>query len=178
MPFLNRFKGVVGGILAGWQVNGIITLHTGNPFGLSGGNLNTGGISRPDRIADGRLGDKATRQLWFDPTAFRRTDCNIPGRLDLCHYGNAATDILNRPGVRNTDVSIYKNWRIKSFSEAARIQFRLEAFNALNSPHFGQPIGIGFVSPNTVVPDAPQQGEIRSLVSPMRILQLGLKVYF
>ena len=178
MPFLNRFKGVAGGFLAGWQVNGIVTLHTGSPFGLSGGNLNTGGISRPDRIADGRLGDKATRQLWFDPTAFRRTDCNIPGRLDLCHYGNAATDILNRPGARNADVSIYKNWRIQSFGEAARIQFRLEAFNATNSPHFGQPIGIGFVSPNAVVPDAPQQGEIRSLVSPMRILQLGLKLYF
>jgi hypothetical protein len=145
---------------------------------LSGGNLNTGGPSRPDRIADGRLGSQATRQLWFDPMAFRRTDCNIPSRPDLCHFGNAANDILTGPGSRNLDASIYKNWRMSRLGESARLQFRMEAFNTTNTPHFGQPIGIGFVSPDTVVPDAPQQGQIRSLFSPMRPMQVAIKLYF
>ncbi len=77
MPFLNRFRGVAGGFLAGWQVNGIITLHTGYPFGLSGGNLNTGAATRPDRVADGRLGSQATRQLWFSSHSVRQHDCSF-----------------------------------------------------------------------------------------------------
>jgi hypothetical protein len=178
MPFLNRFKGAAGAVLAGWQVNGIISLHTGYPFGVSGGNLNTGSGTRPDRIGNPRLGSKATRQQWFDPTAFQRTDCNIPSRPDLCHFGNSPNDALVSPGMRNMDLSVYKNWRIPPLGEAARVQFRVEAFNSTNSPHFGMPVGIGFVSPNAVVPDAAQQGQILSLLSPMRILQLGLKVYF
>ena len=80
--------------------------------------------------------------------------------------------------MRNLNGSIYKNWRITSLGEAARIQFRVEAFNATNSPHFGAPVGIGFVSPNAVAPDAPQQGQILNLQSPMRTMQVGLKVYF
>ena len=38
MPFLNRFNGVAGTLFAGWRANGIITLHTDYPFGLTGGN--------------------------------------------------------------------------------------------------------------------------------------------
>jgi hypothetical protein len=178
MPFLNRFKGVAGTLFAGWQANGIITLHTGYPFGLTGGNLNTGSGTRPDRIALGRLGSQATRQQWFDPSAFQRVDCNIPGRLDLCHFGNAPNDALISPGMRNLDGSIYKNWRIPQLGEAARVQFRVEAFNSTNSPHFGAPVGIGFVSPVAVKPDGPNQGQILNLLSPMRTLQLGLKIYF
>ena len=80
--------------------------------------------------------------------------------------------------MRNLDGSIYKNWRIPQLGEAARVQFRVEAFNSTNSPHFGAPVGIGFVSPSAVKPDGPNQGQILNLLSPMRTLQLGLKIYF
>jgi hypothetical protein len=178
MPFLNAFRGVAGVFLAGWQTNGILTFRTGFPFNVTGGNLNTGGPTRPDRVADGRLFDQATRALWYDPTAFRRTDCNIPGRLDLCHYGNSAQAPLTSPGQRVLDLSIYKNWRINALGEAGRLQFRVESFNTLNTPQFGQPTNIGFASLDSVIPDAPRQAEIRSLRLPMRILQFGLKLYF
>jgi hypothetical protein len=176
MPFLNRFKGVAGAFLRGWQTNGVITLRSGFPFGVSGGTLNTGSASRPDRIADGRISNP-TRQLWFDPTAFRRTDCNI-GRPDLCHYGDAGPNILVSPGGHTADLSLMKNWQIRALGESGRMQFRAEAFNAFNTPQFGQPNGIGFSSSASIVPDAPQQGEITTLRTPMRIIQLGLKLYF
>jgi hypothetical protein len=178
MPFLNSFKGATGTVLHGWQVNGIVTLHTGYPFSLAGGNLNTGDPSRPDRIADGRLGSNATRQLWFNPNAFQRTDCTIANRPDLCHYGSDANDSLIGPGMRNLDGSIYRNFQITPLGEGARLQLRLEAFNGTNTPHFGQPNGISFVSPTTVVPDGPQQGVITKLLSPMRTIQLGVKINF
>ena len=178
LPFFRNSRGVTGFVLGGWQSSGVITLRTGTPFTVYGGSLNTGFNSYPDRVADGRLGDAATRELWFDPAAFRRTDCNIPNRLDLCHYGNSAPDALVSPGVHSFDLSLGKNWRISPLGEGGRLQFRAEAFNAFNTPQFGVPNGLGLASLDSVIPDAPRVGEIRSLRQPMRIFQMGLKLYF
>jgi hypothetical protein len=178
MPFLNRFKGIPGAFLAGWQMNGVSTIRTGFPFTVTGGNLNTGGFSLPDRVADGRLNDEANRQRWYDITAFRRTDCNIPTRPDLCKYGNAAMDAMVSPGMRSVDWSIYKNWRLPFLGEQGRFQFRAEFFNLFNTPNFGQPQGISYTTLDSVIPDGPRNGEIRSLRAPMRIVQFGAKLYF
>ncbi|MCC6858905.1 MAG: TonB-dependent receptor [Bryobacterales bacterium] len=178
MPFLDRFKGVTGAFIGGWQVNGIVTMRTGFPFGLTGGDINTGQTTRPDRIADGRLGDAATRQKWFDPSAFRRVSCNIPGRLDLCHYGSAGDGIMVSPGASNLDLSLYKNWKMPFLGEQGRLQFRSEFFNFSNTPQFGVPNGLSFSTTTSIVPDGPRMGEIRSLRLPMRVIQFGLKLYF
>ena len=126
------------------------------------------------RLRDGRL-DEPTRKLWYDPTAFQRVNCNIASRLDLCHYGNSGRNIMTSPGQRNIDFSLFKNFAV---TERARVQFRAEAFNATNTPFFGQPTNLGFVSLASISPDAPRVGEIRSLRAPMRVLQFGLKVSF
>jgi hypothetical protein len=178
LPFFKNSRGVTNAILGGWQASGVVTLRTGYPFTVYGGTLNTGWSSYPDRVADGRLGGAATRQLWFDPKAFRRTDCNIPGRLDLCHYGNSAPDALVSPGAGVFDLSIGKNWKMSPLGENGRLQFRAEAFNAFNTPQFGVPNGLGWATQDSIVPDAPRVGEIRSLRQSMRIFQMALKVYF
>jgi hypothetical protein len=161
-------------VIGGWQSNGIVAIRSGFPFSVTGGNLNNGGSARPDRIADGEL-DNPTRARWFDPLAFRRTTCNIPGRLDLCHYGSAGVNILEAPGQRNFDLSLFKNF---DFKERFRVQFRSEFFNAFNTPYFGQPNGIGFTSNDAIIPDGPRMGEARGLRTPMRIIQFGLKFFF
>lgn len=179
MPFLKHFRGGVRGfLLSGWQTNGILTLRSGFPFNLAGGTINTGSASRPDRLRDGRLGDKATRQNWFDTTAFGRVDCNIPGHPELCHYGSMASGALTSPGNQIADFTMFKNWKVKALGEEGRVQFRSEFFNVMNHPNFGVPNGISFSTLDTVVADGPRDGEIRSLRTPMRIVQLGLKVYF
>jgi hypothetical protein len=177
LPFGKSLHGAPRHLIAGWQANGILSLRSGFPFTVTqSADLNTGGTPiRPDRIASGDLGDKASRQLWFDPTAFRRVSCNIPGRPDLCHYGNSGKAIFDTPGQRNLDFSLYKNFKVK---ETARLQFRSEFFNFTNTPYFGAPNGISFQNINSLVPDGPRNGEIRSLRTPMRIIQFSMKFSF
>ena len=163
-------------MLGGWQTNGVLSLRTGFPFTVTEGtgDLNIGsGPARPDRIKDGRL-DSGTRALWYDPTAFQRATCNI-GRPDLCHYGNSGVGIIRDPGQRNLDFSLIKNF---NFTENKKLQFRAEAFNTFNTPYFGDPNNAGFSTVNSVTPDAPRVGEIRSLRTSMRIVQFGMKLFF
>ena len=177
LPLAKNYGGLRGALLKGWQVNGIVSLRSGFPFTLTGGDLNTGGGSiRPDRIADGRLdADHRSRSRWYDTSAFRRVSCNIPGRPDLCHFGNSGRNILESPGQRSLDAAFFKNFTLK---EGKTLQFRSEFFNALNTPYFGQPNGVSFQTIDSIVPDGPRDGEIRSLRTPMRIIQFGLKLRF
>jgi len=179
LPFAKNWKGVAGALLGGWQTNGILSLRTGFPFSPLGSaaDLNTGADGspvRPDRLRDGRIDDRS-RARWFDGLAFQRVTCNIPTRQDLCHFGSAGRNILVSPGQRTLDGSLFKNFQLY---ERWKVQFRAEFFNALNIPYYGTPNNIGWVSPLSVVPDAPRIGEVRGLRSAMRIIQFGAKVYF
>ena len=180
IPFGKNLKGVTGMLLKGWQTNGILSIRTGFPWTptVGGNDLNTGGDGtpvRPDRLKDGRLPDTRSRALWYDPSAFQRVTCQNASRPDLCHYGNSGRNIMDSPGQRNLDFSMFKNFAV---TEAVKVQFRAEAFNVFNTPYFGQPNNLGFVSANSVTPDAPRVGEIRSLRASMRVLQFGLKLSF
>jgi hypothetical protein len=172
-----HLRGPLRHLIGGWQSNGVLSLRSGFPLTISegAGDLNVGsGPARPDRIKDGRL-DNPTRTLWYDPSAFQRATCNIAARPDLCHYGSAGVGIIRAPGQRSLDFSLFKNF---NFSERTKVQFRAEAFNAFNTPYFGDPNGVGFSSITSLTPDAPRVGEIRSLRTPMRIVQFGLKFFF
>jgi hypothetical protein len=65
---------------------------------------------------------------WFDTEAFVRQ----PNYT----FGNAPRNAIETPGVVNFDLAVYKVFRP---AERAELQFRAEAFNALNTPHFGNP---------------------------------------
>jgi hypothetical protein len=65
------------------------------------------------------------------------------------------------PPIKNVDMSIYKNftpnWLKKSFfGESARIQFRLEMFNAFNTPQFrGDSVGVSYYGGRVICGSAP-----------------------
>ena len=84
-------------------------------------------------------------------------------------------NILDSPGQRNLDVSVFKNFRV---TERYSLQFRTELFNATNTPYFGELNNLSFISQDSIVPDGSRVGEIRRLRTDMRIIQFGLKVYF
>jgi hypothetical protein len=158
-------KGPASILFAGWQTNGILSFRTGFPFTVIQANLtNLANVTpRPDRIADGSLSN-ATVNKWFDPAAFVQVTCQNTATPQLCKYGNGGQGILEGPGFKNVDFSMFKNFRI---TEAFKLQFRTELFNVFNTPQFNRP--------NNNISN-PLPGQITSLVSPMRQIQFGLKL--
>ena len=165
----------------GWQLSGIQTIHTGFPFTLTGGNLNTGGdITLPDRVANGGLGDRAATVVRPHGVPQNRLQhSESSGTLSLWQLRHRYPE---GPGEHNLDLAAMKNWRVPALGEQFKVQFRTEFFNALNHPNFGTPTGLSYASNNSVIPDGVsggvRVGEIRSLNTPMRILQFALKIYF
>ncbi len=150
-------------VAGGWQLNTIVTVHTGQPFtpslGVSSANT---GDPRPNRIGNGNLpSDQRNIQHWFDQSAF----ISPPQYL----YGNAGRNVLIGPGAANVDLSLFKRFALSRLHEGTELQFRVEGFNIFNHPQFGQP--------NARV-DLPVGGSITSLSTPMRQLQFGLKLLF
>lgn len=120
-------------LLGGWQLNGIFSAYGGTPFtvGSSGTSLNAPGNSQTaDQVlAEVKiLGGTGPGQSYFDPLAFRPvTDVR---------YGNTGLNILRGPGLVNVDLGLFRDFRIR---ERLQLQFRAEAFNATNTPHFNNP---------------------------------------
>ena len=181
-------KGIANAVLGGWQLNGIITLRTGFPFAVTQGSITNNGSGapvRPDRIADGSLSNPTVNQ-WFNPDAFHLVSCSNANLPETCHYGNSGVGILEGPGFKNIDSSLFKNFRI---TERVKLQFRSEFFNLLNTPQFSRP-NTGLQTNTNQLPQGtsgnvtyPSQlnivrgpGAITSLVAPMRNIQFGLKL--
>jgi hypothetical protein len=117
--------------------------------------------------------------------AFINTACFAPapkGSVGL----DSGYDRLRGPGLENFDMSLFKNISIK---EKARIQLRLEAFNALNLTEWGAfNTAITFNSAGQIINLPTQLGgtggrfgfgaENTIRAGSQRILQIGAKFYF
>src|SRR5262249_39782760 len=122
-------------ILGGWQFNGIFAAYQGRQYMLSasGAALNMpGNAQTPDQVKPtveklGKAGDDGT---WFDTTAFAR-----PTGV---RFGNVGRNTMRGPGVVNTDLSLFRTFKL---TEKLNLQFRGEAFNLSNTPHFANPTG-------------------------------------
>ena len=164
--FATGVRGFSKLLIDGWQINGITRLQSGIPLSLrtaSNPTLGTLGVGtlRPDNNGrsaklDGPTVDRLNN--YFDVTVFSQ-----PGPFRFGNTARTLPDVLS-PGVVNFDFSAIKNTRVERFN----IQFRAEAFNALNNTNFGLP-GVTF--------GAPGFGAISS-AAPARIIQLGLKLYY
>jgi hypothetical protein len=153
--------GVVDAVLGGWQLNGILTLQTGQPFDLTDpGNPET----RPDITGNPETFGDADR--WFDTTVFARVPTN--GSQVKLRPGSAGRNILYGPGIKSLDFSLFKNFRI---TERITTQFRAETFNLTNTPQFSQP--------NGDISNTGDFGRIRSTrLGSNRQIQFALRVTF
>ncbi len=155
--------------LGGWQVSGIITLQSGFPFGISGGdgNNNSGALQYEDRadVVPGQSYDvrQGSKSQWLNK--YFNTAAFTPNAAGT--FGNSGKNLFQGPPVKTMDLAFSKNWTI---IEGYRLQFRWEMFNALNHPSFSNP-------DNTVTDGS--FGQITSLGPiPARVMQAGLKFTF
>jgi hypothetical protein len=164
-PFLNNSKWG-NAILGGWQLNGILNVHSGQPLGLTtvtNTAYNYGTTQRPNYVGGvimtpGSISNNLNN--YFNVNAFA-----IPAPYT---YGDTGRLLpyLRAPGAAQLDMSLYKNIPIH---EQMHLQFRAEVFNLLNHPQFD--------APNTVI-GSPQAGTISSQANMPRDIQLALKFLF
>jgi len=161
-------------IVGGWQINSIFVAHTGTPFNViyNGGNNNCVGV-RPDLVPGQPLSGPKTLMEYFNTAAFRAP---AGSATDSCAFGDAGRNLLNGPGFVNADLSLFKEFK---FKESFKLQTRLEAFNATNTPHFANPNSdCGGVSLPKTCAGASNFGEITRTIADMRTVQLAVKFIF
>lgn len=139
--FLNN-NGIAAYTLGGWELNGITTVGSGVPFGI--GNMsscpNNASNCWPDQIGPTKPAHQ-TYANWYNATAFAvpcqgalnaNNGCSHPAY----RYGDVGRGTLRGPQTVNFDLAMAKNFPIK---EQVVLQFRLDAFDALNHPPMGIP---------------------------------------
>jgi hypothetical protein len=130
-PWLNQ--GVLGAIARGWQLQGLYVMYSGQPFSVSadGTSLNAPGNTQWANQVRSRVaipGGTGPNESWFDPLAF----APVTGAT----FGTAGFNSIFGPGAINLDAGLVREFQ---FRERWRLQFRLDAFNATNTPHFSNP---------------------------------------
>jgi hypothetical protein len=158
--FLANSHGFGGALISGWQFGGILTLQTGQPLTvvLTYDNPNVGeGAKLPDLVGDPNNGPK-TVEKFFNTDAFA-----APAPFT---FGNEGIGSVIGPGVSNLDLSLVKNTKL---TERFNLQFRWEAFNALNHLIMGDPdTNFG----------TPQFGQVTSTRFDNREMQFALRLEF
>ena len=161
--FASRAPALVDAIIGGWQFNGITTLQSGTPLSITANN--TAGIfgarTQPNNNGqDPRLEGPVSERLnkYFDTSVYSQ-----PVNFT---FGNEPifSPVLRAHGVRNFDLSMFKNFAIK---QGIAAQFRVEALNAFNR--------VQFSAPNTSVTSS-SFGVITGQANAPRQLQLGVKL--
>ena len=161
--FASGVSPLVNAIVGGWQFNGITTIQSGTPLSITANN--TAGIfgarTQPnnngqDPVLDGPVSERLNR--YFDTSVYSQ-----PAAFT---FGNEPvfSPVLRSPGVRNFDLSLFKNFELR---RTTMLQFRVEALNAFNN--------VQFSGPNTSVTSS-SFGVISGQANAPRQLQFGLKL--
>ena len=154
LPVFKGSNGFVRTILGGWEFASIVQVSSGTsltpqlfatgiqgvglPQSFQAGITGTGtGVAnqRPLRVESEPCFLEGTKGTYFNPRAWTLVGYKIGETIPQ-------KSTCSGPGTKNVDFSIYKNfspsWLKSSFlGEGARVQFRLELFNAFNTVQFG-----------------------------------------
>jgi hypothetical protein len=159
---------VIDQIIGRWQFNVLPTFQSGFPISVKqASNPNStiagNGVQRPNLNAGVSLGTKGSLydrlNGYINPDAFTASSAYA--------FGNAPRTLsLHGPGYENWDASLFKSVLVR---DRVNVQFRAQAFNALNTPLFSGP-NTSFGSSNF--------GKITSQANFPRYLQLGLHITY
>lgn len=157
---LGNASNLTNKIVSGWQISGISTFQTGQPFSVSysAPGSPAGQVSGRANVSSGTAlypGSKSRAQ-WFNPAAFTAPPCynsaatgsstvscatvyadgQTAGVTTYATYGTSGYDMLRGPAWQDWDMNLEKNI---TWQERYRLQLRADSFNVFNHPNFAPP---------------------------------------
>ena len=178
-------NGALDALFGGWRLATTAILYSGFPvtiFGPDESNTqNAGwGFSRANQYRPMIIRDRSLANWWgTDPSVIpcqgAGSQTNTLGQTGVCAYGAAASNTFGTahngseraPGYRQVDMSLFKDFHLKS--EAHVLGFRADFFNIFNIASYG--------NPDNNITDS-SFGQITSVRSPPRQIQLSLHYSF
>jgi Carboxypeptidase regulatory-like domain/TonB dependent receptor len=127
-------SGALSRIVGGWQINGFLNARSGLPFTVTSSaaslNAGTGTSQTAEQVLPNVqiLGGIGSTQPWFNVLAYRP--------VTTVAFGNSGYNQLYGPHQINLDSSVFRDFSIR---EKMKLQFRIEALNTTNTPHFANP---------------------------------------
>ena len=141
LPIFRHAHGKTKTFLAGWQLSGITTMQTGEPFSIiNGGYYDNAGVANgagsgayadivgsphASTPSSERFAAQVVGPLLFNPAAYDQ-----PTGLT---FGNSGRDSLNMPRRTNFDMGLFKHFAL---GETKAFEFRAEGFNVFNHPQW------------------------------------------
>ena len=183
LPF--KPEGALGQVIGGWTVSEIFIVRGGEPFSVYNtgiGSLFGNGqsltplavyLGGPRTCSASAASTACLSKANFATTA---TQQNYPGTV----FGNLARNSFRGPGYFDTDLSLYKDFKVR---ESMSFTIGANAYNVLNHPNFGNPVAsvtsgsLGKILNTVGAPNSPY-GNFTGAIVNGRIVQLVVKFKF
>lgn len=131
---VSRFSslhGLFAAVVNNWEVGPLLRVTDGDPFTVTEGDISGDDVAndRPNLTGSGYTGNKiADNQQYLNSDAFTYSANGT--------FGNLGRNSFRGPKYVNVDAEISRFFPI---TEKTKLDFRIEAFNALNHPNFNMP---------------------------------------
>jgi hypothetical protein len=138
---------ILPALSSGWQLNSLVTFHSGQPFTVYTGTDESGtgeGEDRANLVAGVSPFAGASKKIvngsvqWVTSGAFfDSTQLANP----YYSFGDARRNQLTAPGYGDVDLSVFKNNKFELYGHNVTTQFRVEMFNLFNRANLAPPDG-------------------------------------
>jgi hypothetical protein len=202
MPGSHLKNPVLKNVLGGWQISGITRFQSGSPLRLSaslktgcsisgapcaaastnnfGTDITGGGdgwravmTGNPVLPKDQRTVNQYFNTAVFAPPALAQQVTDMAGVQRVLALGNTPTTFARGPGINNTDLTLFKNFRLR---EKVNLRFQVEAYNVFNHTQFSG-VGTSAQWDQSGAQVTSNFGKVTSALDP-RIMQLALRLSF
>jgi outer membrane receptor protein involved in Fe transport len=173
--YLSAVEGLAKVFVAGWQLNGIITVESGIPVSPiftfdQDRDASTDNEQRPNLAAGvTRIPTNISGTQLFNPAVFV-----LPA---VGTRGTVGRNIIEGPGLVTFDPSITKSFLLNS-DGTKNLQFRMEIFNAFNHANFAIPDVTNLTIFNSATSRNTTAGQITRTSTPSRQIQFSLRLVF
>lgn len=124
---------IVNALVGDWQVNSIVTFHSGFPFTIGANDVSGTGsfgplasCSAPPQVYGKRNSPSGGYQWWNQSTFFQPAS----------GFGNCGVGIIRGPGLHTADLAVSKLFTI---TEHQNLEFKAQAINFTNTPILNAP---------------------------------------